>query len=1009
MSKVAMSKVAGRPTRAMLIFVALLGLLSALTTVANAQTSTQRFYSGIIDSPTYCINRSLGGPTTYAHDADKDGVAEVCSLPTTRRATVAIQNARELLAMDNRPRFGQLYAYACTSILESYGNPSKEATDECSASRRAFANGARGTDIPPVPNSQLFPQPSSGPRPATFYSGPVIINDTFCANFSLGGPTTYAHDSDGDGVADVCSLPTTRRATIARQNALERLSIERATPFRSLLAGECARIEGRVFEGDKVADLNRDECRAGVPLPSGDDDETGTGSGNGTGTGDVDQDTGTSSSISSPQATRPGTYSKRAAQDVKLGSGNNQITVSWNRPQADDNDQDDDSDPYDVADVLEYVVEYSTSSSMSNPQRLRLQLTSGGTAGTSIPTGTCGASAITGSEYQCRITSLQNLRRYYIRVEANRELPNSTGSSNSSSRDYWTPILSLTPGIAGPPVWVDSDTDTDGIQPLISPEFGQITATWAPPAEGNDAVLTYRIQWGTSSRLANNCSNTASCDQFQLARDTTSYTIPGLTNNRTYYVRVQATTGSGPGTWSYVESIRLSAQSLPNPGRPTNVVVSSASLGNNLKVDWTAPAITDNDPEPTGYRVQWRNLDNNEAWSSQTREASLTGASAPTYTIVGLAPLDRYQVRVLAVNQYAAGPWSSTAQITLGVAGAPHSVNLTPGTTSITAAWTVPTSSPAATNILIQWDTNRSFAARCLSDASCNEKNLTSSPPTYTINGLTRGTEYHVRLRATNSNGPSAWSPVASIRMSTPIAPSSLTVAEDADNVRNLDLSWSYTRETGKREANGFRIQWRRTNSTSWSSRSLSLSQVDYDEANGDTDAAYTLTGLTSGIEYEVRVLARNIAGGGTRDGQWSQPVSATPGTTFIPSSVEIAAGTLDNNNATIEASWTAPSSSITVSGYTVQWRTCGTSGGSCGSWGSTATINSDAATESGYRSTLRNNIFYQARVRTNGSSSSGGNSAYAESAKYKVEVDDNETPRDRTDDTITVTELATN
>ena len=46
----------------------------------------------------------------------------------------------------------------------------------------------------------------------------------FCANRSLGGPQTYAFDSNGDGVADTCSLRDTRRATVARQNALETLA-----------------------------------------------------------------------------------------------------------------------------------------------------------------------------------------------------------------------------------------------------------------------------------------------------------------------------------------------------------------------------------------------------------------------------------------------------------------------------------------------------------------------------------------------------------------------------------------------------------------------------------------------------------------------------------------------------------------------------------------------------------------------------------------------------------------
>ena len=46
----------------------------------------------------------------------------------------------------------------------------------------------------------------------------------YCANLSLGGPQTFPFDSDGDDVYDTCSLRDTRRATVARQNALETLA-----------------------------------------------------------------------------------------------------------------------------------------------------------------------------------------------------------------------------------------------------------------------------------------------------------------------------------------------------------------------------------------------------------------------------------------------------------------------------------------------------------------------------------------------------------------------------------------------------------------------------------------------------------------------------------------------------------------------------------------------------------------------------------------------------------------
>ena len=58
-------------------------------------TVTNRFFSGDVTGPNFCSNASLGGPKTYAFDSDGDGVADVCSLRTTRRATVASQKCSE--------------------------------------------------------------------------------------------------------------------------------------------------------------------------------------------------------------------------------------------------------------------------------------------------------------------------------------------------------------------------------------------------------------------------------------------------------------------------------------------------------------------------------------------------------------------------------------------------------------------------------------------------------------------------------------------------------------------------------------------------------------------------------------------------------------------------------------------------------------------------------------------------------------------------------------------------
>ncbi len=303
---------------------------STPTPVTITVAQVDRFYSGSITGPDFCTNRSFGGPSLYAHDGDGDGIAETCSLNTTRRHTVARQNALEAIAALNPVQLAnQADAWCKANPTASYpgDDPADLAKDVC-------ANGGVLAAAPAVRDTTKF--------------GPVITGPDFCTNFSLGGPVTYPHDSDGDGIYDICSLNSTRREAVARQAALEsfkdspfsaeeqtrhdeltelleleakesletaettklatlrnkyaaefdvaggtddqidttaetaavqaeitRLASKKAVDdarYPNALAAACRALAGQSFEGDKVADLARDGCAprvaAGVALPS---------------------------------------------------------------------------------------------------------------------------------------------------------------------------------------------------------------------------------------------------------------------------------------------------------------------------------------------------------------------------------------------------------------------------------------------------------------------------------------------------------------------------------------------------------------------------------------------------------------------------------------------------------------------------------------------------------------------------------------------------------------------
>ena len=189
------------------------------------------YYSGVIDGPDFCANYSLGGARLFAHDSDGDGVADVCSLPYTRREAIARQNAIDALAVQHASEYAALVMAAC-AVTEG----------------DAACGEGMVTAPPPVPIND------GGP----FYSG-IITGPSFCADRSLGGPTTYPHDSDGDGVADVCALPYERREAIARQLAGDVLAATHPADFDRELASACRGLTGADY-GDDPEDLANDAC-----------------------------------------------------------------------------------------------------------------------------------------------------------------------------------------------------------------------------------------------------------------------------------------------------------------------------------------------------------------------------------------------------------------------------------------------------------------------------------------------------------------------------------------------------------------------------------------------------------------------------------------------------------------------------------------------------------------------------------------------------------------------------
>ena len=257
-----------------------------LTVAAGNQTDTDtvtvtiagRFFSGSVDGPDFCAFLSTGGPETRPHDSDRDGIADVCALPTTRRATIARQQALESLAVLWPDAFADaLHGPADSPDTQTSGESDsssgacREAPDDLGDTAEQLAADSCGPKSAADREVAPPPGPVDPIAAARFYSG-VVDGPWFCANFGLGGPRLHAHDSDRDGIADVCALPYTRREAAARQQALE-TAFGDHPQYIAALAASCTAL-GTLGFGDHPADLAEDLCskppsdtEGGQPLP----------------------------------------------------------------------------------------------------------------------------------------------------------------------------------------------------------------------------------------------------------------------------------------------------------------------------------------------------------------------------------------------------------------------------------------------------------------------------------------------------------------------------------------------------------------------------------------------------------------------------------------------------------------------------------------------------------------------------------------------------------------------
>jgi hypothetical protein len=221
------------------------------------------------------------------------------------------------------------------------------------------------------------------------------------------------------------------------------------------------------------------------------------------------------------------------------------------------------------------------------------------------------------------------------------------------------------------------------------------------------------------------------------------------------------------------------------------------------------------------------------------------------------------------------------------------------GSGALAVAWTAPASTGGSpiTGYLVEVRTSPSGTWTTFTTTG-------AAATSTTVTGLTDGTAYDVRISAVNAAGTgTATTIVAATPGTVPGAPTGLTATPGNGQ---LALSWTAPGSSGGSAVTDYVVQYRVSPSGAWTTFPDGTS----------TATTATVTSLTNGTAYDVRVLAATANGIGTA----SATVTATPIT--APGAPTGLAATATGDRA-VTVSWTAPASTggSPITDYRVQYR----------------------------------------------------------------------------------------
>ncbi len=464
---------------------------------------------------------------------------------------------------------------------------------------------------------------------------------------------------------------------------------------------------------------------------------------------------------------------------------------------------------------------------------------------------------------------------------------------------------------------------------------GQVTVSWTAGSNGGSAITGYTVSASPQvGGVTKTCSSTS-----------TSCTVAGLTNGTAYTFTVKATNTVGDSSASSASSsvTPTSADPFTVTATPTTSLSNGSSVSVGVAVDsgYTlyqtrvrlcasgATVANAGDFAPTlgGLCVNGPLAAGSDsdvvALTVPSNRASLTSAFRAG---VGSTTFTKQNGSSTTI---ACGPVSSCKLVVEMSMATPAGVGLVSyASVPLTYAAVAPSAPTSLSAIAGDGSASISFTAGATggsliqkyqfstdNGSTWSDINDTSSP--VTVSGLTNGTAYNILLRAVNAagNGASSASAVSVTPRTTPSAPTSLSATAG-----NGSASISFTAgATGGSLIQKY--QFSTDNGSTWS------------DAAAGTTSPVTVSGLTNGTTYNIKLRAVNAAGNGASS---ASAVSVTLPT--VPGAPADVVGLRGSGKVTV--SWVAPvnNGGSAITGYTVTaspqvssvTKTCTTTSTSC-------------------------------------------------------------------------------